>query len=259
MRTLIITALFLSSGLCVRAQQAPGSTPAAPEVPCPPGCLLNPAPDFCAWTVSFTYEADKAKKEGTPAQTPPHPAYLDARPKQVTTTKTGHIVHEAMEDLRGLRSESWFVGGAQYYKTPGGTRWMRADGSIAGGSRSDPNFKPLPENGFRGLEFILPSNYAGMVPYGGGTCLVFSPGGSQKLDLRNPEKLKDLLDSPGMVGLIAADTRMPLVVHVGDATSTYHFIPPPTQVLTLPPDLTDAIQRGNQARARLEQPAPRPY
>jgi hypothetical protein len=88
---------------------------------------------------------------------------------------------------------------------------------------------------------------------------VFAPGGAAKLDLSNPAHIKELLAAKPLVAYVSAETRLPVALRSGAITQRFHFASPPSVMQSLPAELLDQIRKGEQARQRLYQPAPRPY
>lgn len=228
-----------------------------PELPSGP--LLGKAPDFSDWLVTFAYASEAARKTRPESASQPRPAYLDKRPSRVSTTRTGKITHEVTRDLRDAQTEIWFEGNVQFYQSPGSNQWFESGQSTSAGGSSDVDYRPLPPSGFRDLDWITADNFAGSIPYGNGSCLIFVPGGYRKLDLSDATKRTKLLETQTKIAYIDADTRMPVAVRDGDLTRVYKFNPPPTAMQTFPADLSDAINKGKEGRRRLEQPAARPY
>ena len=136
--------------------------------------------------------------------------------------------------------------------------WYGSDGQLVGNSGIAPNYHPLPAIGYRDVDFIKEDNYAGTIPYKQKPCFVFVPGGTGTINLSNAKDAKKL-EKLDTVGYVDAKTRLPVEVRSHGETRVFQFDPPPKRMQTLPTELVAQIRRGNDARTRLNQPAPRPY
>jgi hypothetical protein len=176
------------------------------------------------------------------------PANLAVRPRTITTTKTGDIIHEETVSVVGIRTEDWQVNGDYYIKYPGKTIWSAYEKSapapIINGS---PVVLGLATNGFRGLDWINKETYAGKMKTSYGDCLIFVPGGRNSTSALDPGKI----DSLPKIACIDAATRLPTMARAAGETRVFTFTqPPPTAAQTLPDDLAAEIKTGNQLRAK---------
>ena len=252
---LIFVALF-SSGQAQTPEPnaSPGKGARKPELPVGP--LLRDAPSFSEWVMTYAYPKEAAKPAATAADKARQAALSSSRPSKVTTTKTGVVVHETVLFLDNSSTEKWFEGNIQYYQNANAGIWFEASPFVRGG---DSHYAPLPANGFRDLDWINAANYVCSLPYNGGSCLLFVPGGYRQVDLSDPNKLPTVLAAQAKVAYIDVDTRMPVALREGLVTRMYQFNPVPTGMQTLPADLSKSIVQGNEQRRRLAQSASRPY
>lgn len=250
-RMLYALGVFFWITCSATAQQADASAaPSAAPMEVPAGCLLENAPAFSKWTVTFTYQ-----KDPNPAAAP----RTGSEPSQMIVTKTRNIIREEIVDGKGQRTETWHVGATQYRKPAGDSTWYEAGPTDNGFAASDPTYSPMPANGFRGWDWIGKDTYTGTTALDLGTCLVFVPGGSTKLNLSNPARIKEQLAAQPVVAYVSEDKRLPVALRMGTMLQRFQFAQPPDAMQTLSPDLNEQIKKGEEGRARLYQPAPRPY
>lgn len=236
--------LFLFAAPYARAQQPDG----AEEIPL--GALLKPAPDLAKWTVTYEYP-----NVGTPQV----PARNGSEVAQITTIKTGNIVSQDVVDGRGSHEQIWYVGGDKQYRKPAGkSEWFESSPSM-GGNKVNSDFVALPENGYRGWDWIDRDSYLGMAKLEFGNCLVFVPGGRSQSKISGKSLSKDQVAAFPIVALVNAETRFPVALRSGGVTQRFEFGQAPTAMQQFPADLKDSIKNGEEARKRLYQPAPRPY
>jgi hypothetical protein len=261
MKTAILYAIVVGSLMaCPTAglSQEPGALKMEPVIPAGP--LLRAAPEFSAWVVKYVYADDKkpGATPSSPAQ--PLPGSTSKRPRQIVTTKTGRIVHEEVTDLSGAKAERWYVGSTLYTKPGDQSPWFQSDNSGKDGAFFDSGYVPLAPNGYRDCDGITPENFAGTtVANDGRPMLVFVPGGAKKLDLRNSNQQREQMAKQSTIACVDAEERRPIVLKDASVTRIYEFKAPPAAMQSLPPGLADAIRKGEEGRARLHQPPPRPY
>lgn len=238
----------MCSQICVCGQQ-PVSTPTPSPTDLPSGPLLRPAPDLSKWTTNFEYpkvaDSDNSELKGT-------------APAQVTVTKTGSTVSEEIVDVAGRQESIWHVGETQYRRPAGKSDWYESSASV-GGNMVNSDFSPLPANGFRGWEWVDKESYTGVSVSEFGTCLIFIPGGYERLKASGRPLTKEQLALLPTVAFVNLDTRLPVALRANGVTQRIVFAQPPTGMQKIPVDLSDAIKKGEEARKRLFQPAPRPY
>ncbi|MEI8342193.1 MAG: hypothetical protein WCH43_11760 [Verrucomicrobiota bacterium] len=229
-----------------------------PEIP--EGPLLNSAPNFSKWIITYAYPEDQIKTSDT--GNPPQRLlpYQSKRPRTRITTKTGEIFHEETIDISGGKYEKWQFGSEMYVKTPGLSYWGVLD------SRShnekvtavEEDSLPIPASGFRGLDLVNKQNYAGLIKTSHGENFVFIIGGSNELDLSNSKTANAKLETLANVIFIDASTRLPVIVNTPEVKQTIVFAPPPTATLVMPSDLSAQINNAKALRAKLIRPGPLP-
>ena len=141
-------------------------------------------------------------------------------------------------------------GQTQYYRSPENLLWGQA---VTGTSRErviEQRFSPLPPTGFRDLDWINADNFAGAVPYGNGTCLIFAPGGDRQLDLSDPAQRQRRMVAVEMIACGDADSRLPLALRTRNELRSYHFNEAPTQMQTFPADLSVQIKKSAEGHAK---------
>ncbi len=89
--------------------------------------------------------------------------------------------------------------------------------------------------------------------------VVIVPGGFPALDPGTSDNLRKKLKSAVAVAYVDADTRLPVEIKTRDESRFFRFDPPPTEMQVLPADLLAQIKKADDARARLSEPADRPY
>jgi hypothetical protein len=233
---------LLLAGLAISPLLGNAQVPAGTPPKVPDGPLLAKPPEFCQWVLTYTYAPERAAREAGKKT----PDELLKLPRTYAAIKTGKIVSEQITDVSGGTMVRYQVNGHGYAKRPGDTVWM---GDSA----------PWAET-FPGLDWVNAQTYAGTIPYGNSTCLVFVEGGAQAVDLSDPKKQEAALKKQPRVAYIDATTRLPIAVRFPGGTEVYQFAnQAPTQAQALPPDLAQVIQKGAEAVANLNRPPPRPY
>lgn len=211
----------------------------------PSGALLKLAPDYSKWTVNYIYaQASDPKTPLTGTET-----------HQVNMTKTRTIISEDIVDGMGRHDSIWHVGPLQYRKPPEQTIWFESS-AARGNVEVHSDFRPLPANGFRGWDWVGEETYVGTLPLGTVSCLVFAPEGAKGI---KGALTKEQVAALTTVAFVNVETRLPVMMRVGNVTQQFVFAPPPTAMQELPTDLKEQIKQAEQARQRLYQPAPRPY
>jgi hypothetical protein len=232
----------------------------APKPELPPGPAIASAPEFSQWVTTFSYLEDRAAALAHDNKALP-PDVL-TRTRTITTTKTKEIVHEEYVDGNGTKFDEWHVGPVVYMKDPAAKQWGELSASTAGsGATGGPNYSRLPTTGFRDLDWITRENYAGTIKLGDRPCLVFIVGAPSHFILSSSALTSqaDELDSFSRVAYVDAETRLPMQVQISGVLRYYRFGTAPTDKLTLPPDLTNQLEVGEEGRAVMSQRLPRPY
>jgi len=270
MKRLCLAALCLAaaSSCGVHAQgAAPMSAPSAEPAPSPP--LLAPRlPDWCQWTVDYTYPAGDPEKthasrveaynklaaqDPTLAGAMANPQFLFAldapRPLRKIVVKTAAIQHEVQSLERGFQSERWTMGQTVVEQTPDSPKLIT--------HMEDPDSNgAFPEFGW-----ISVANFKGRKKLGGVDCLIFQ-GTLNPLAVTHPEQFgtdqKSASHGGGPGGkdaglveataVIADQTRLPVALQIPTESRRYTFLSAPTQMLSAPPAF---IAAAREAEARL--------
>jgi len=198
---------FLKIALCSVASFSllHGAEQATLEKVAPPeGPLLNRAPSFSEWTISYKYPKDTEEKDAV--FSPVDLGGMAPKPRRVTVTKTGKVVHEVTIDVSGGKMEKWSDGKRQVIELPGGQgaqiiETMGGPFAILGTNYNAGDFQ--------GLDWITRENYKGVY---GKTYLVFER------------------ESPHETAYIDLKTRLPVQIVGDNDRRRYKFTEtPPTQ------------------------------
>lgn len=241
--SLIVSAAFVLGSMGAQAQESQEFS--ASKLQIPDGPLLNPIPAFAEWVVTYSYPEDRASSGSA---TPPN----DLRPRKITTTKTKTVLHEETVDTRGIKTSVWQLNGVVYGKDDNTQVWSQSSPGTSG-------YAPIQADRFRDLGVVTRENYAGTIKYSGRDCLVFVPGGATSLNLSNPDIAGQAVGSLKTVAFIDVESRLPVEVRESGVIRYFQFGDAPSDLLTPPPDLAQAIQQGAEATARLSAPAGRPF
>lgn len=229
--------------------------PPLPDAPSDP--LLQAAPDFSQWEITFTSPKDPNRQ--TTAKSTGEAATAICPGKSVTT-KTRQIVHEEVTGLDGQTTENWHIGTLQYARPPGQTVWFESDaGRLADGTAIDANYSPLPASGFRDLDWISRTSFLGTVKFHDHDCLIFTPHDVPNDISFDRVHLLSTWESLPTVACIDAVTRLPVLVRIRGETRKFTFCDPPAEMQTLPSDLAEQVKKAEEARTRLHQQPQRPY
>ncbi len=247
----VLVLLFLGRAY-PQADRAP-----LPDAPSDP--LLQSAPDFSQWEITFIYPKDP-KSQPTAKPSGKDPSAAGLCPGKSVTTKTRHIVHEDSTDIDGHHSEKWHIGTLQYARLPGQTVWFESDaGRLADGTAIDANYSPFPASGFRDLDWISRTTYLGTLKFNDRDCLVFTPDETTgKVSADRAQQLANWESLP-TVACVDAVTRLPVLVRINGETRRFTFCDPPAEMQVLPSDLAEQVKKAEEARTRLHQQPQRPY
>jgi len=210
----------------------------------PNGPLLNSAPAFSQWVVTYAYPQD---------QIPPQPGKSSpinpSLPRKITTTITKQIAHEDIFTVGGTHLDRWQVGRITYTKFPNIGFWaMFKPDDQKNDLSSHQDQQPLPENGFRGLDWLDVKTYAGTMDVSKVPCLVFLPAGSGSPEIKDFASVQSL----PTFACIDEKTRLPALVKEDGVVRIYTFLPPPASVQTLPPDLAADIAKAKEIQAKFD-------
>jgi hypothetical protein len=210
--------------------------------------LLKKPADFSKWEISYSYP-----KVDAPGVRPP----VGTEPKSLVTTKTGGLIHEQVTDIQGRVTDVWHAGPTQYRKPPGETTWYQpVPPSDSQGGSSD--YSPIPPNGYRGWDWVGAASFAGTFPFEGVPCLVFLPGGRTATGSEESKATAKIAASP-VAAYVNAETRLPVMMRLGNVTSRMTFHTAPTVAQTLPTDLVEQAQKAEQGRKNLFQLPSKPF
>jgi hypothetical protein len=258
MKKLTVFSLIISLAICcAHAQQAapsPAGPASSPPPALPPGPLLKPVPDNTRWTVITTGKAPEiAKPEASPDKSPEAGKREEKdKAKGSTTTmvgeKVGQTAHVIIARANGAREEKWTDGTLVATVSSGAS----APSFTTGGIEQMPvptwvsaeNFTEIKKQGDKSFLIfrtrIMPS----------GVEIVRDMEAEAHGQTQSTEHLK--VDA---MAVIDADTRLPLAVQEGKATTTYKYeqLPPNAQII--PPAIqTEIATRAQKVRAATRQP-----
>ena len=234
-----LISLWISTA--IGSAQGPGLT--TPKRQLPSGTLLNNAPNSSQWKIAFSYPQDQSVDKRSSQSLQPN------LPRAVLVTKTQSTIHEEILLVSGRKLNKWQVGQTFYVVAPGTDFWGEYDARYRASSpTTDPSALPIPDTGFRNLEWVNENTYAGTLKTSSGTYFVFVPSDADKIDINDPKALS----SPPKVAYIDANTRLPATLRVGEVVQNYSFLTPPGSPLSLPADLQASIKKGDEIRAKAD-------
>jgi hypothetical protein len=218
-RNLIAALLTVFAALFLGDQGLVAADPAVEPTPLPNGPLLDAGANFSAWQIVYSYASDKPSAGGKPPQAPPKPppgTFSTLPPRTITVIRTERLWHSETIDTSGEKMDQWFDGLVRFFVENGIPPELPPSGSQF--AARYPNFSAI---GFPDMDWISPSTYLGTQTMNSRPCLLFSKG--------------------DMKAWINLETRFPVRWQRGDAeTRTFRQLPPPTEMLTLPPDVIKA-------------------
>lgn len=270
MKKIALLCLIAGIATCAHAQQpAPGASSSPPVLPAGP--LLKPVPDNTRWTLVTTAKVPETAKPDAEAGKSPESAKPQEKAKGPATTmvgeKMGKMAHVVIARANGAREEQWTDGALLATMSPGAKALSFSTGSIQAA--------PMPA-------WVSPANFAEIKTQGEKSYLIFrakilptgsevvraapapDQGGTQESTRSDidPKQLAEARafaeaqakESEEMVkkmevdatAVIDADTRLPVAVQEGNATTAYKFEPLPPNAQIIPP----AIQTEITARAQ---------
>jgi hypothetical protein len=239
MKRLLLITLISAIGSSVVAQSTDNP-------PFPGGPVLAKAPNFSKWTT--TTSAPKTTTGGTDASSSSGKA--DVPKVIVTTTKTLPILLISTDALGGEKSSRWCVGHFEVILDP------HLPGPFITDSSSQ-NFTDFSHSDFPELQWISEANFAGIKQVGGQKVLLF------RKTIALSAAVQSALKAAGHVATgtlceatIDAETRLPVSFKNGGEVSTYHFEPPPTSILDLPPEVKSIIVQEQNRIQRLSRVPP---
>jgi hypothetical protein len=201
---------------CVRAQNT-----ALP--PLPPGPLIQKhAPDFARWTVTIQNGTlDAPQSSSGPGGTG------NAPPIITTFTKTGPILNVAIP-AAGKTYNVWNVGSVKTMVDPE----QKTCGPIISPSNSgtNPFDFDFSQSDFAGLEWISLDCYFGIKTFMGKKCIFFKADANE--------------------AYIDFETRLPVGFQGADGAHIFQFMPPPTEMLALPPVVKHYLDQRREEATR---------
>lgn len=217
---IVLSVLLVGSQLLRAASPAPDTLPT--------GSLLNATPDFSTWQIDYSYPGDAnkmtGKTTGTPVPAPPNPnlaSLSSLPPREIIWTRTKPLWHAVTVDTSGAKIEQWSDGNVR----------LGAEGGRPPSHAPSPTVDPLYldfNKGFPDMDWISLAAFTGKQSMGGHSCLAFAKG-----------DMKAWVDS---------ETRYPVQWQRGGETRIFRQLPPPTSMLTIPPNFAQvlaAIQHDN--------------
>ncbi len=257
--------LLFSQGPSTSGAETPPSfsVPLITPSSLPPGSPMEMrAPSFAHWKVAYTYK-DKRDEQIDPAtlKDPDVVKMLQADPNFILQlnpprvrfqdcVKTGNTIHEQEIYARGFTRDRWIVNLAQIEKPLG------SEIPIAIMSSLSNEFLDLSKTDFPGLEWVSRSAFKGEISIGDRKYFVFendSPTGQLP-------SLTSTSASPLKAAFLEVDeeTRLPVMLKLGDATRVYQFETPPGEMLTLPDSYQKALDAANSRTRNLIRGLPPP-
>lgn len=240
----------------------------AKERPAPPqGPLIQSASEFCNWLEEFSYHPP----DGQPDKAPDRHFI-----KSISNTKTKNIIRTIYSYFSGNQSVKWQVKKSIFLKPQGQLYWSfyepesipRATSDLSNSSHlspeefdalvraaKDPEALPMPENGFDGLEWVTSSAFAGNAKESGRELLLFV---HPLLNFTKYGKIWDVR-SMSQYAIVDATTRLPVEDSAKGYKRKFTFLPPPTAVLSLPPDLVKEYDEGLKQKDKARAMPPRGY
>lgn len=203
--------------------------------PLPAGKLLQSAPDFATWKIAFTYKDDPTK-----SSPPPDASSLPnaTAPRVVTVTRTKSLWHAAQSDKAGKISQSWFDGSVLYLRTPDYPRPTVHAGAEE--TKYIPKFLVYGGGNpaFPGFEWVSRQTYVGTQTIRSVSCIVFRQSG-------------------GETAWIDAESRLPVCWAGKGEVRNFFFQTPPSEVLTLPPEVASLSKTLSVIRENYNRKPPR--
>ena len=240
MKKLLLTTFIIGACMHLWAQEAsPKGTPPV----LPPGPLLNRAPEFAQWTVTFKFSSEKPKAG--------EKAVVDQRDTQTVVTKTKTRYHLSTVNGAGARSEIWSLGDVQIAIVPNAQYPVL---STPGSGVSYVNFS---KQDFFGFGWNSAKNFVGIQTVLGNDCLVFK----DKIKMPTGPEFPDLNGQPSemvdAVAVIIEKSRLPVALQLGETVTTYQYGSPPTAMLVPPADVQQLADKWqNRVRQAALMPPP---
>lgn len=238
MKKLPIFCLIVCIAIRVHAQQAASAVTASSSPPAlPPGPLLKRLPDNIKWTLITTEPAENTKPEAGTGESSENKAKPDKDAKATSSflgEKAEKKAHVLITSADGIREEEWTDGNLLVTIRSGVKAPIYTTGAI--------EEVPMPT-------WISAANFTEIVKRDGKDYLIFRsrilPSGSEMaISGETPDQVEKL--KVDATAVIDADTRLPVAVKEGDATTTYAFEPLPPNAQIISPALQAEIADREQ-------------
>ena len=196
----------------------PAAFSAPTDPPSPKDPIVQRAPAFASWTITFA----SAPKPPSAQPTQASKLIID-RPASIAVTKTNRTYREVITFKSGHKTERWISNGIELITLPGSDQvcYVRHGEMIVADafdySKSD----------FQSLEWLSLENYLGIKKYEGKSVFAFGPTPVQAGDNKPRKDKSALLSVEGQLPLSTADEF--------GVTRTYTYNSPPTSPL-IPPE-----------------------
>ena len=225
------------------------------------GPLVKGAPASSQWVVTYKYPDENTSQQGQPAAG-------GTRVKKIVATRSGPVTYEEITDESGGKIEKWYSNNEQFTRKPGSPGFFSADKN----GFNNANYEYRSPTGFQGFDWIAKSCFEGIKKIDGRDCLVFRSqkrrefvldpnlfGAMKKMQADAPNSQGPSEPTVAVTASIDLETRLPISVQIGEEIRTFTFLEPPKTPVTLPPELSEQIEKKKKAWDDLTRPAPRPY
>ena len=256
---------FLFSGVvCGQTQTPPVDTTVNPAAPKPP--FVARIPVNAHWRIDFVdahgeplKRRDRSDRKTETGEAEPIPDDVDAKsPVRIETEKTGNIRRDVTTYDDGSKVEAWTIGQVMAIEVP-----ETRKGAIINRINEDETTR-LPGNRFPGMGWISAATYRGTVKVGEVVCHYYEKravraaadsGGEEgmPLDLDKMQEAEEA--SNDRKAMIAAQSRLPAQIFVGNQWQRYTFLDPPTSQLQIPEkflkplrEYAESLQRRSYSR-----------
>lgn len=217
-----------------------------PDKPTPP--FVAPVPDFFQWTITVTDKGGPAEPKPDP-KNPAAPVQTGIPiPKKVIYTKTKDIACNVILFSNGKHSEIWFDHGAILTRSPSGETSINEAGSMA----AHIYVSDMASTGFLDADWPSLDNFVskGTTKDGSPVFIYRSETPPPMSTIHVPQFVLDEMkkhpqpkQKPAVrEAMIAADTKLPLVVVNGFRTYQFSYQTAPAAMLQLPPDLAGILE-----------------
>ena len=240
LRTLFYIAVSVTmAGWRADAQTAASPTP-RPTPPSEP--LLNPAPEYAAWTVVNQSIPNLGKQP--PDEVIKAVATANKPDSLTTVTKAGQVRHQATTTKARAQEDVWYEHGNRVVME---SMWKMPMFERAVNSPNQPAGPDFPE-----FAWITPRNFVGTQTVGQDTFFVFE-GETTHGDAAAAKTFGYKLITTHNRAFVNADTRLPWLLQNDDVLQRYVFQNAPTAALDVPAEyqaMFDAFEKKKAEAAR---------